>query len=235
MKKYLVTMGGREKGGNRHNASYGIHRDYESEAVRLFSTAKPYDFECIKYDNNFMDSFSQHDPIQEVLKGDSWNWCFKPLCIWEVFKKASNDDVIFWVDSNHAFIKDPLPITDVALRNNIFCHDHPGIVYPNKDWTTKDMFVKMDCDSSLFWDAPQMQVNIIAFKKNHFTRNFIEEWVKHATDYDTMVENKLANLSGFREPRFEQSIFSILVKKYDIAYHPYPASIIDEMNGINVQ
>jgi hypothetical protein len=231
MRKYLVTMGGYEQGENRHN-NLGIHRDYTAEAMRLFESASPYLFDCRLYDNDWIKNSEYYEPHKRVLSEPSFGWMFKPLCIYDVMKDCDDGDVVIWCDSNHIFISDPEPIIKIARMHQIFTHGHVQY-YLNNQWTHKDMFVRMGCDELRYWKSHHVQVNILAFLVNDFTRMFVKEWFDYAGDYETMIENKMENLPGFSEHRHEQSIFSILIKKYDVPYCDDPTDIIRELNGIN--
>jgi len=234
MKKYIVSFGGLERGKNRHNESYGIHRDYTSEVHRLFESAKPYFDDCFYYDNDWFENSSYCKNNPWVLKEDSYGWCFKPIVIQDALNKIEDKDVLMWCDSNHVIMANPRSLIDIATTNNIFCHEHHNIVYYNKNFTHKDMFVKMNCDESRYWDAPQMQVNIMVFYRTDFTINFVQEWVNFAVDYDTMIKNEMENLPRFDDHRHEQSIFSILREKYNLPYYLYPFHIVHERDGIHL-
>jgi len=75
----------------------------------------------------------------------------------------------------------------------------------------------------------------LAIYKDEISSKFVDDWLKYAIDWDTMVKNDLPNSPDYIEPRFEQSIASILRVKYDIpVFQGYPYFIAKEENGINV-
>lgn len=229
----LATMGGTEQGKNRHNESYGIHRDYSSEAKRLFDSAKRYGIETFyMYDNDWVRGHELYQRHQRVLDEPSFGWAFKPMCIRDAL--LNGDDYIIWADSNHVLISDPSPMIEIASKDGIFCHEHYGIVYPNYQWTHEDMMHQMNATEKERV-AQQVQVNIMCFHNTEEVRLFVSDWLRYALDYEVMIENKMKNHPMFKEHRHEQSIFSILVERNGIPVHPYPINIVGEMMGINKQ
>jgi hypothetical protein len=146
-----------------------------------------------------------------------------------------NGDYLLWVDSNDVLISDPQPIFDYVDINHIYLHDHYPTFYPNWQWTQQQMFERMGCTQDKFKNCPQIQVNIMGFKKNKFVCDFVDEWVAYSTDYDTMIGNDIPNPPGFQDHRHEQSVASILREKYDIPFAVgYPYGIAHEEMGISV-
>jgi len=234
MKKILVSFGGKQLGKNRHNFSYNIIRNYSAEVKRLFESAKSYFDGFWEYDNDWIynSAYYQTD-ARKVLDCTSFGWAFKPISIFDALSMTDDGDIVMWVDSNDLIIDDPQPVFDLLSQCGIFCHDHYPQIYPCYQWTQTDMFIGMDCNEEKYWNAPQMQVNIMAFSKNSFTMHFIEEWVKYAIDYDIMIQNNVKNMGGFVQHRHEQSIFSILREKYELPFcMGYPYGVAKEEMGI---
>ena len=231
MKKTLVSFGGSEVGENRHNYAYNLHRNYTAEVQRLFRSGAPYFDNFWMYDNNWLlnSPYFQTD-AKRVLSCHSFGWAFKSISIHDALSMVDNDDIVMWVDSNDLIVGDPQPIFDSLYQCGIFCHDHSPTYYRTARWTHKDMFVSMGCDEKRYWDTPQIQVNWLAFQKNTFVMNFVEEWVKCSIDYDVMIKNELRNDVDFVQHRHEQSIFSILREKYSLPYYKgYPKMFHEEM------
>jgi hypothetical protein len=232
MTNYLISFGGTEIGTNRHN-NHGIHRSYSEEVQRLFASALPYNLRTLMYDNDWLMQSKYKDC--KVLEYSSFSWAFKPISIYETFQKMEFGDNLLWVDSNDILVADPQPIFDISKTNHIYLHDHYPAYYPNRMFTTSRMFVNMECNEEKYWIAPNVQVNILAIYKDEISSKFVDDWLKYAIDWDTMVKNDLPNSPDYIEPRFEQSIASILRVKYDIpVFQGYPYFIAKEENGINV-
>lgn len=212
-------------------------RDYSAEVKRLFQTALPYFDGFWEYSPDWLkkSAFWQTE-AKKVLEEDSFGWAFKSICIYDALSMLQDGDIVLWIDSNDILIDNPQPIFDFAEEYGIYSHDHYPTYYPNSNWTQKDMFVGMNCDEEKYWRTPQLQVNIMAFCKNDFVFGFVSEWVKYSTDYDTMIQNILPNMPGFQDHRHEQSIFTILMRKYDVPItRGYPYSIAHEELGIDAR
>ena len=234
MKKYLITMGGIPVGKSRWT-ELGVTRNYETEVMRLFHSCPVGYFNGIfKYDNDWIKETEYYkDPkAKMVLDEPSFGWAFKGICVLDMLNKVDDGDVVMWVDSNHVIKSNLDPIVNFAVEHGAFLHEHWQIVFPNKEWTHRDTFIGMGCDEERYWNARQIQVNVMAFCKTEFTMNLVNEWVKYCTDYDVVIQNKYENLEGFKNHRHEQSILSILVEKYKIPYQIDPYQIVYEMDII---
>jgi hypothetical protein len=237
MKKIIISFGGKPVGNNRHLTMLGIHRDYSAEVKRLFKSAEPFGFDGYwEYNNDWLknSAYWQTD-AKKVLTEPSFGWAFKPICIYDALSMVDDGDVVVWVDSNDMLIAPVDKMINFATTYGIYCHDHFPTYYLCENWTQKDMFVRMGCDEEKYWKAPQIQVNIMAFCKNERTMAIAEEWVRHAIDYETIIQNVLPNHNGFKEHRHEQSIFSLLVVKHNLfCARGYPYEIAKEEDGINI-
>lgn len=237
MKKYVLTMGGEEQGFSRHNDE-GVFRDYQKEAERLAESAKPFGFEPIIYNNDFIKNLPYYELHRDILDKVSFGFAYKAICLYETMKIIEDGDVILWADSNHVFAKDPSVFVDIAIQYGMFCRNHIWVYYPQKEWCRRDTFVNMGCDSQEYWDSFQHQDNIFAICKNEITMNFAKEWFDYCLDYKTMFgENKHENFPGFKHHRHNQAIFSILCHKYKFPYfdrtnNVWGEFVIPEIDGI---
>lgn len=229
--RVITSFGGVPHGDCRH----GYCRDYTKEVERLFDSARPYVDRCLFYDNAWLLGSVYNNPATaRVMAEPSFGWMFKPVVIKEALATLSEGDLLLWVDSNDVVVKKPQPEWEHALQHQIFLHDHNPNVNPNKDWTHRDTFVRMGCDEPKYWLAPQVQVNVMVFQKTALSVAFVDEWVKHASDWDTMIGNVLPNHEGYQEHRHEQSICSLLAVKYGIPVKAGAPSTIIHQTGIQL-
>ena len=220
MRTYLVTMGGTVQGESLWTKE-GITRDFNKEAHRLVDSSAPYyTFDkFIILNNNFIKTCPQYKDHRDVLDKPSFGTAFKPVGFYNLMLQIDYGDIILWIDSNHVFQDTPKPIIDWVNSYDIFARDHFRTIYKNKQWTHRTTFVNMKCDEKKYWNAPQMQCNIIALLKNDFTMKFIKEFMDYSLDYNTMFGiGDYTDFPEFVTNRKEQSIFSILIKKYNIHY-----------------
>lgn len=93
-------------------------------------------------------------------------------------------------------------------------------LYLNKDWTKRDAFVFMGCDTEEYTLKYQCLGGYMLLKKTAETENIIHEWLIYAQNYNIITEAPNVcgkdNYEGFIEHRHDQSIFSLLMIKYKI-------------------
>ncbi len=96
--------------------------------------------------------------------------------------------------------------------------------HPEYVWTKKDVFDYFGVtNNTMYTHSPQICAGHVFLKKNSTAVKFINEWVttifENITLYDD-TPSKNENFMGFIETRWEQSIFSILCKIYNVSTLP---------------
>lgn len=91
-----------------------------------------------------------------------------------------------------------------------------------KDYTKRDAFVLMDLDEPKYTDSSQREATYIWLIKNEFTVKLINEYLEYAQNQNIITD--LPNTTGdnyptFKDHRHDQSIWSLLCKKYDVEPH----------------
>jgi hypothetical protein len=85
----------------------------------------------------------------------------------------------------------------------------------------------MNCDSPKYSESNQRLASFSLWKKSNFTIDFINEFLDYAQDERliTDLENQCGypNYPDFKEHRHDQSIFSLLSKKYDLNAYRDPS------------
>ena len=89
-----------------------------------------------------------------------------------------------------------------------------------RKYTKRDAFVLMGCDNPRFTDTPQSIGGYVILKKSNFVEKFIAEDLSYAQDARMITEqnNTLGfdNYPEFIAHRHDQSVWSLMVKKYDL-------------------
>lgn len=234
----LITFAGTTKTINekdRHYIIHGVIRDYKKEADRLIQSARRQNIDSVCYDIDWLKKTKEYSDNPKTFEEPPFFWAFKPLAIWYTLNDINKNDIIIWADSNHAVLKYPDKIIDIAVENEIYAYDHFPTYYPNACWTYKDTFVKMNCDEERYWKAPQFHANVLAIRKTTRTVSFIKEWKDYNCDYDTVGINKLPNADCFVDKRDDQSIFSILAVKYGYRAYKKPDEYITELKELDIR
>lgn len=144
-------------------------------------------------------------------------WLWKPYFILKVLDTLKDGDFLFYCDSGSYFVN---PIDDFikfglnTKQDVIPCE----LNHIEKRWTKRDAFILMDCDSNIYFDTKQRLASFILIRKSQLAVNFVKDWLNYAQDERiiTDAENQcgLDNYPEFSEHRHDQSIFSLLTKKY---------------------
>jgi hypothetical protein len=97
----------------------------------------------------------------------------------------------------------------------------PETLYYEYEWTKGDVFAYYGVyDDKTYTHTPQFESTIIFFKKSPLVMQFVKDWYQaYLDDYSLATDSlsRVPNLPGFKENRHDQSIYSILGKKYGIA------------------
>lgn len=195
----------------------GLQRKYKKEVDRLFQSAQDVGLKTREYNKEWLIKTKEYheNPLTFAQRG--YAWAFKPLSILDALNKVPYGDVVIYSDSDNVLLKYPQDIVDIAVASNIYVHDHYPLVYRNRFWTNKQLFVKTGGDSEEYWNAPQLHANVIGFVKNDFTLSFVREWRDLACDYKVSVDtSEIPNGPEVNDNRYDQSILSILAVKHKI-------------------
>lgn len=150
-------------------------------------------------------------------------WIWKSYIIQKTLKELNDGDYLFYCDAGAFFIK-PVDILIKLMEDN-----HEDMMFfavsgcLEKEWTKRDVFITLGCDSKEYAESIQIMSTCVLIKKNNNTVNFIDEYVKYSQEgmIITDEENVLGvpNYDGFKANRHDQSILSLLAKKHK--YMPY--------------
>ena len=166
---------------------------------------------------------SHKDILAEKRGNGLWLW--KPYFINKVIASLKDGDTIFYCDAGAIFIRKPQAVYDYLCDENpLFVCDIPLI---ESCWTKPKCFKEMDCDTDEIKYSNQIIATYFAIYVNDFTRKFIEEWLSYCCRYDLLSPEGLPKRmildknygTNFVSHREDQSIFSLMCKKYRIVAH----------------
>lgn len=156
-------------------------------------------------------------------------WLWKPYIILETLKKSNDNDVIFYSDSGVEFINSIHPLVDLCIQKTegvLVFHMEP--IPENKEvlQTKKDTFILMECDTPFYQDSWGRLSSFSLWKKNSFSIKIANEWLEYAQNPQIITD--LPSQYGEEDSRFiahrhDQSILSLLTKKYNITSYPDPS------------
>jgi hypothetical protein len=92
------------------------------------------------------------------------------------------------------------------------------LTHIEKKYTKRDAFILLGADLPFYTDTYQYMATIQIYKKSKFTEKFVEEVLYYSQDKRIITDDPntlgLNNYKEFIENRHDQTILSILTKKY---------------------
>ncbi len=166
----------------------------------------------------------KHTKIFNAPRGGGY-WVWKPYIILNTLKNTKEGDIIFYCDSGALFIKDLKPIFDICQnKQDIVCF---SVGLREAHYSKRDAFILMDCDTNGFENTFQRLSGYICVKNTKYSKQFFHQFLKFNLDNRIVSdeENVLGvnNYEDFIENRHDQTIFSLLSKKYNIPCYRDPS------------
>ena len=132
----------------------------------------------------------------------------------------NDNDILLYFDSSIIFRanKDKfIDLFNVVKRDYIigsFCK----VICLEYVWNKMDLIENLNMNNDKYLNTRQRQAGSLMILNNKKTRELINNWYTFSSQYhfiDDTKSNK-KNRNGFKEHRHDQSIFSLLTKKYNI-------------------
>jgi hypothetical protein len=154
-------------------------------------------------------------------------YLWKPYFVNKVIDDIQYGDYLIYLDSAGFYYKNNVSeIISYMKKHDIYMIGSRRFKYLEKHWTKRDAFVYIGCDTEEYTNQFQAMGGLFVLRKTEKSIALMKEWLYYAQDYRiiTDAENTcgLDNYEGFVENRHDQSILSLLMKKYSIP-------IIDEL------
>lgn len=202
-------------------------KDYEN--ARKYNVKKAYQkgkadivFEYCEDDLSI--EFKERNAHILSCKRGAGYWVWKPYVVDKALSQLTYGDYLFYCDSGAFLTKDLHSLISFLEKENtdILFFDLPFI---EKKWTKRDVFLALCCDNAGYANTTQRCATYFLIKKTTNTEQFIHEWLSYAQIYELISDedNVLyhqCNYEGFQDNRHDQSILSLLSKKY--GYRAYP-------------
>ena len=167
------------------------------------------------------DFYGHNKSILNQKRGAGY-WLWKPFIILDALKKLNDNDVLIYTDSGSKFINPVDDLINLLNFRDILLFYNNG--HENRNWTKRDCFYYMNCDESKYWNSIQCEAGINCFKNNNESEDFLSEWLNFCKDERIITddENKcgLSNFPEYVDHRYDQSILSNLIIKYNKKYFP---------------
>lgn len=215
-----------------HFISYGNDR-FKKSKERIKQEAIDFgEFDSVEVfgpedlDEDFQKEYA--DVLSAQRGGGYWIW--KPQIIKQKLDKIDKDDLLLYLDSgstiNPKGKKRFFEYIDVINKSQYGILAHPQIKHLEYVWTTKQVFDFFDVElDSEIAQSPQLHGGGV-FMKNCDHANFIFQtsldtlradrnlFTDYYADWSKGKPQKQGQIKGFIENRHDQSIFSVVCKKY---------------------
>ena len=223
MKRALCTFGS-------HYLKEGFARFREqAESMHIFDEIYTYSEEDLPAD--FRKKWGRY--LIPYSRGFG-HWCWKPWMLLDALSRIDDGDVLLYLDLGCFLNPDgrerlleyyqmveetPTGIVGTRSQQQSY-NDLPETLYFENEWTKGDVFAYYNVlDDRSFTHTTQFESGIIFFKKSAMSVQFVKDWQKaYDDDYSLATDSpsRVPNFEGFQENRHDQSIYSILGKKYKI-------------------
>ncbi len=165
---------------------------------------------------------SDYSEILKYRRG--YGYCiWKPFIILNELKKLKENEILFYIDSTDIPEIPLFDFIDNHFKNNTYLFFNRG--FNHGEWTKRDTFVLMNCDSPEYHDAVQLEAGDICLIKNDFNFNIINEWFNNCKNINSLTETPnicgLPNLPTFHEHRYDQSILTNIIIKNKICSYNF--------------
>ncbi len=146
-------------------------------------------------------------------------WLWKPYIIKKTLALLQENDYLIYLDSGAYYINSVqyLIIEMKKKKQDIMVFELP---FKECYYTKRDVFISMKCDEFQYTNTNQRMATMLIVKKTNWTDCFINEWLEFAQIEDIITDSKnhmgKYNYNGFIDNRHDQSILSVLSKKYKI-------------------
>ncbi|MEM7294413.1 MAG: hypothetical protein AAF420_13620 [Pseudomonadota bacterium] len=166
------------------------------------------------------DFAATHCDVLRLSKGAGY-WLWKPYFVNRVLANLAREDFLIYADAGTHFVRDVTCLIEFMELHKLDLLVM-GEGFSDAAYTKRDAFVLMDADRLEYSESPQRFASVFVLRNNDWSQQFAADYLHFAQDVRilTDVENTcgLANYTGFVAHRHDQSIFSLLSKKYAVPF-----------------
>jgi hypothetical protein len=217
MKKYFLTFGG----GGKNYIDATIRLSNQINKLELFDSIIIKTDKDLQQDSEF---WNKHGNFISNNKRGYGYWLWKPYIILKTMEQMEDGDILLYLDCgcevDYRKKKEFLSLFDQVKKDYIIgTHGlHPG--WFEREWNKKDLLIHMDMLNNDIINSVHRQGGTNMFLKSDKTFNLVKEWYQIACSdnyhYIDDSPSREPNLPSFKEHRHDQSIFSLLTKKYNL-------------------
>lgn len=150
-------------------------------------------------------------------------WIWKPFLMLQEIKNLNDDEILLYIDSSD--------LPNISFFNFVIKHFQTEKIllinrgYINENWTKRDCFIYMNCDTEECHKMTHIECGVIAVKNNELCVELLTDWFHFMKNKQILDDSPnllgLPNLPNFKEHRHDQSILTNL-------------SFLKKINSVNV-
>ena len=206
----------------KYHISYAAGRylkaqEYCSNSAKHFGFDEVYSFGPKDIDRDFVQN---NIKILQQQRGAGY-WLWKPYFVCKTLEKMQDGDLLVYSDSGSYYQSSPQPLIDLILKEEkgVLSFELKGLL--EKEYTKRDAFVLMGLDDAKYSESSQREATFVWMIKNDFTMALAKEYLEYAQDERIITDlpSENPNHPEFKDHRHDQSIWSLLCKKYEIPAH----------------
>ena len=189
----------------------------EAMSFNIFDNILTYNDESLK--TNFPDFWSTHGNfINNNSRGYGY-WIWKSFLVLKTLESMNENDILVYADAgcelNNNGINQLKKYFEI-VKNSKFGILSFSLTFPEKQWTKMDLFNELGMNTYEHLNNKQLMATSFILKKCNHTMKLVKEWYKYSSIYHLIddSESNAKNDDMFCEHRHDQSIFSLIRKKY---------------------
>lgn len=210
MRVYFITF------GSTHNYLTSLNRiKLQAENSGFFDKIIVYTEK--DFDQDFLEKYKN---LMENNTGYGF-WIWKSYFVKKTFDIMNNGDILVYADAGCSIIKTIESIKKFKVYINLVKSHSTGslgfqMAIPEELYTKSAIFKALDCDSDNNRKSGQVMATIFFLCKCQTSINLVNDFYKYSQQIELINNeyNKETEIPEFKAPRNDQSIFSLLRKKY---------------------
>lgn len=218
-KTWFITFGGPDK--TYHDAVERLTKEVDD--IRVFDNVIGYTDLDLKKDRHFWNKHSDFCEKNNYFGGGYGCWIWKPYLIMKTMELMDYNDVILYVDAgctilnNHEYNKYKEDMMNMIKRCKQYEMLFSSTNKKEKQYSKMDLIKYLNMDRDEVLNSIQYQAGVLFIKKTRRTVEFVNHWYNIMCIYDLVDSYSSRHnkeLPDFIESRRDQSVFSLLAKKY---------------------
>lgn len=149
-------------------------------------------------------------------------WLWKPYVVARVLDELDDGDLLWYADAALHFVSSIEPVHELmdarGLDVLLF-----GEGFRESMYTKRDAFVLMDCNAPRYWASPQRFASAFVLRRSSLSRELAARFLAFAEDPRILTDRPSEHgpdAPDFVAHRHDQSILSLLTKRFDIEVPP---------------